>query len=200
MTDLALFYKQDACRRAQLKAPCSAITCHFRLQIEQPLRDMSPKSLHLLKLAVLEFSLFFAQTVIFFLVAVFISHFLESRELLNAYSEAKLGKSLIAEFWFTLLGVVVVLGMLSLVAGIARTNALGRLSAEVLQEVPRTIYFFGSSLTGTALAWVIHEWAYGTPSEAINALGAAAIFAAGAFGTGFTLKALLNRQGPRHAP
>jgi hypothetical protein len=155
---------------------------------------MRPKIAQLLEVAVLEFSVFLAQTAVFFLVAVFISHFLESRELLSAYTEAKLGKHLMAEFWFTLLGVVVVLGMLSLIAGIAHTNALGRLSVEVLQEVPRTIYFFGSTLTGTAFAWVVHEWAYGARSQAINALGAAATFAAAAFATGFILKALLNRR------
>lgn len=154
---------------------------------------MRPKIVQLLKVAALEFSVFLAQTAVFFLVAVFLSHFLESRELLNGYTEAKLGKHLIAEFWFTLLGVVVVLGILSLIAGIAHTNALGRLSAEVLQEVPRTIYFFGSTLTGTAFAWVVHEWAYGTRSQAIDALGTAAIFVVAAFGTGFILRALLNR-------
>jgi len=155
---------------------------------------MRTKIVRLLKVGVLELSVFAAQTAVFFLVAVFLSHFLESRELLAGYTEAKIGKHLIAEFWFTLLGVVVVLGILSLVAGIAHTNALGRLSAEVLQEVPRTIYFFGSTLTGTALAWVGHELAFGTRSEAINALGTAAYIAAVAFGTGFILKALLNRR------
>jgi hypothetical protein len=161
---------------------------------------MNLKLAKLLEVAALEFAVFLAQTAVFFLVAVFLSHFLESRELLNAYTEAKLGKHLMAEFWLTLLGIVVVLGMLSLVAGIAHTNALGRLSAEVLQEVPRTIYFFGSTLTGTAFAWVVREWAYGTRSEAINALSVGTTFAAAAFATGFLLKALLNRESSRRVP
>lgn len=150
----------------------------------------------LLKLAGLEFGVFLAQIVVFFLVAVFLSHFLESRELLSTYTEAKLGPHLTSEFWLTLLGVVVVLGFLSLIAGIAHTNALGRLSSEVLQEVPRTIYFFGSTAAGTAFAWTIHEWAHGTRAAAIDALGAAAIFASGAFLAGFVLKALLSSRTP----
>ncbi|WER45592.1 hypothetical protein CupriaWKF_15030 [Cupriavidus sp. WKF15] len=162
---------------------------------------MNQKIEKLLKLAALEFGVFLAQMAVFFLVAVFLSHFLESRELLNAYTEAKLGNHLLAEFWFTLLGVVVMLGLLSLIAGIAHTNALGRLSSEVLQEVPRTIYFFGSTAAGTASAWAVHEWAYGTSSAAIEALRAAAIFASGAFVAGFILKALLSstKSGDRHA-
>jgi hypothetical protein len=157
---------------------------------------MRIKLLNLLKIAIIEFSLFSAQSAIFFLVALFLTHLLESRDLLNTYTESKLGRNLIAEFSLTLIGVLVVLGVLFLIARIARTNALGRLSEEVLQEVPRTIYYFGSTITGTGLAWVFHEGVYGSPDDAIQTLFTAAKFASASFAIGFILKASLSGHTP----
>ncbi len=154
---------------------------------------MSIVSADFKKFVALEASLFMAQTMVFFLVAFFFSHFLSSKELLDKYTSLKFSEHLLPEFWFTMLGVIVVLGTLSLVAGFAGTTSLGVISAEVLQEVPRTIYFFGTTLTGTAMAWVMYHAIYGDTSSSLDALKAVFVLSGGSFSFGIALKAGLNR-------
>lgn len=153
---------------------------------------MNQKTEKLLKLAALEFGVFFAQTAVFFVVAMCTSHFLKDKVLLQKYSDSKISEHIFPELLYTIIGVLLVLGLLSFVSRLGPTNALGRLSAEIEQEVPRTILFFGSTLTGTVLAWAGHEFFYGTVSAFFHALGAALMIATPSFTVGFILKALLK--------
>jgi hypothetical protein len=144
-----------------------------------------------------EASLFIAQAFIFFLVATFSSHFLASEELLRKFSDSKLSDSTSAEFWFTLLGVIVILGFLSLLSGFARLSAVGRISSEVLLEVPRTFYLFGSTITGTGLAWVVYDTFHSDLPTVLTDLKATMLFAGGSlfFGAGLKFGLMRSQHG-----
>lgn len=140
-----------------------------------------------------ELCIFSSQVFVFFLVAVFTSDFLRNEERLNEFSISKVNGNTMTELGLTLLAITVALGVLTILSALASSKFIERLSHEILQELPRTIYFFGSSITAITIAVAVfidnHPTASTKPASGFAAI--AVFFALSFFTYGCGLKALL---------
>lgn len=126
-----------------------------------------------------EFVIFISQVAVFFMVAVFTSNFLNSEEKLAAFSEQKINDGSLAELGLTFLAILVVIGLFSALGRIFDNKYVDHYVNEILYEMPKTIYVFGSAATGTMLA--ISLFAYLHPTDEVNAKGFAVLSAFFAF-------------------
>lgn len=99
-----------------------------------------------------EFIIFTSQIFIFFIVAVFTSDFLRSEDRLVKYAELKINSGSMIELGLTFTAVFVVIGCLSAIGKVFSNKIVDSYIHEILCEIPKTIYFFGSSVTGVMLA------------------------------------------------
>lgn len=120
-----------------------------------------------------EFVIFVSQVAVFFMVAVFTSNFLNSEEKLVAFSEQKINGGSLAELGLTLLAILVVIGLFSALGRIFDNSHVEHYVNEVLCEMPKTIYVFGSAATGAMLA--ISLFAHLHPTDEVNAKGFAVL-------------------------
>lgn len=120
-----------------------------------------------------EFVIFISQVAVFFMVAVFTSNFLNSEEKLVKFSEQKINDGSLAELGLTFLAILVVIGLFSALGRIFENKHIEYYVNEVLCEMPKTIYVFGSAATGAMLA--ISLFAYLHPADDVNAKGFAAL-------------------------
>jgi hypothetical protein len=100
-----------------------------------------------------------------------------------------------SELGYTLLAILLTLGALSaLVIASSSDGFFSKLVQEVRLELPRTMYLFGSSITGTtlALSCLVALHASSSVKPAAGYAGMALIFALAFFGFGFGLKAWLS--------
>ncbi|MGP9677842.1 hypothetical protein ACT3TC_04240 [Halomonas sp. AOP27-A1-41] len=116
-----------------------------------------------------EFVIFMSQIAVFFMVAVFTSNFLNSEEKLVAFSEQKINDGSLAELGLTFLAILVVIGLFSALGRIFDNKYLDYYVNEVLCEMPKTIYVFGSAATGAMLA--ISLFAHLHTTNEVNAKG-----------------------------
>lgn len=100
------------------------------------------------------------------MVAVFTSNFLKSESALVAYAEQKINEGSMGELSLTFLAILVVVGLFAAVGRIFTADIVESYISNVLSEVPRTIYFFGSSVTGVMLAIFLFISNNGGQSEA----------------------------------
>lgn len=101
----------------------------------------------------LEFSVYLSQIFMFFVAAVLSSRMLSDEAALIKFMESKIHEGSTAEAGYILLATLFTLGVFSALAAFLRNTLwLDALSKTVLKEIPRTIYFFGSSVSGTVLA------------------------------------------------
>lgn len=126
-----------------------------------------------------EFVIFMSQVAVFFMVAVFTSNFLNSEERLVAFSEQKINDGTTAELGLTFLAILVVIGFFAALGRIFDNKYVEYYVNEVLCEMPKTIYVFGSAITGTMLA--IALFAHLHPTDEVNAKGFAIFSAVFAF-------------------
>jgi hypothetical protein len=139
--------------------------------------------------------LFTAQVTIFFLVAMFFSHFFSSEGRLSEFASSKINIHTSSEFGFTVLAISVVLGALSFFTADSRQPASRELAKELRLELTRTIYFFGATITATALAIVFFLSSSKVAAEAAAAPMAATMaiwIAVAAFSYGVIFKGLLT--------
>lgn len=120
-----------------------------------------------------EFVVFLSQIAVFFMVAVFTSNFLNSEEKLVAFSEQKINDGSLAELGLTFLAILVVIGLFSALGKIFDNKCVDHYVNEILCEMPKTIYVFGSAATGAMLA--ISLFAHLHPTDEISAKGFAAL-------------------------
>ena len=99
-----------------------------------------------------ELVVFCSQVLIFFVVAIFTSDFLKSEERLVKYTEAKINDGSMAELGLTFIAILFVIGIFSAIGKIFDNKITDDFVHEILCEIPKTIYFFGSSVTGVMLA------------------------------------------------
>lgn len=98
---------------------------------------------------------FFAQTLVFFLVAVFMSGLLTQESALVDFVNSKINKNTTTEFVATLVALFAVLGAFALfVQGMEKSSSqlAHRIAEEVSLDAPRIVYASGSSITGAVLA------------------------------------------------
>ena len=116
-----------------------------------------------------EFVIFISQVSVFFMVAVFTSNFLNSEESLVKFSEQKINDGSLAELGLTFLAILVVIGLFSALGRIFENKYVEYYVNEILCEMPKTIYVFGSAATGAMLAMSL--FAYWHPTYDVNAKG-----------------------------
>ncbi len=126
-----------------------------------------------------EFVIFMSQVAVFFMVAVFTSNFLNSEEKLVSFSEQKINDGSLAELGLTFLAILLVIGCFSALGRIFDNRHVEYYVNEVLCEMPKTIYVFGSAATGAMLA--ISLFAHLHPIDEVNAKGFAVLSASFAF-------------------
>jgi hypothetical protein len=136
-----------------------------------------------------EFVVFVSQIAVFFMVAVFTSNFLNSEERLVAFSEQKMNDGSFSELGLTFLAILVVIGFFSALGRVFENKYVEYYVNEVLCEMPKTIYFFGSAATGTMLA--ISLFIHLNPTSESSAQGFALLsltfaFMVFAYGCGFS--------------
>ncbi len=103
-----------------------------------------------------ELALYLSQIFIFFVVAALSSNMLKDESALTSYISGKINDHSLEEVLYIIVATLFALGVLSALAKAFENVAwLESISDEVLNEAPRAIYFFGSSVTGTLIATAI---------------------------------------------
>ena len=116
-----------------------------------------------------EFVVFMSQVAVFFMVAVFTSNFLNSEDKLIAFSEQKISDGSLAELGLTFMAILVVIGFFAALGRVFENRHVEYYVNEVLCEMPKTIYVFGSAATGAMLA--ISLFAHLHPTDEVSAKG-----------------------------
>jgi drug/metabolite transporter (DMT)-like permease len=126
-----------------------------------------------------ELCVYISQIIIFFFVAVLTSNLLRDEKQFEIYINSKINENTSFELTATVLAIAVTLGIIAGIAKAAtKTSLIERVANEVLAEVPRTVYVFGSSISGTLLAWALFSQLHPDPQTSIGFLLYVALFAA----------------------
>ncbi len=128
------------------------------------------------KFIVSEFIVFLSQIAVFFMVAVFTSNFLNSEEKLVAFSKQKINDGSLTEIGLTFLAILVVIGFFTTLGRIFDNKNVDYFVNEVLYEMPKTIYFFGSAVTGVMLAISLFMFLNPTPEASPQGFGLLTLF------------------------
>lgn len=141
----------------------------------------------------IELCVFLAQVLMIFIVAFLISDSLSSEERLTEFVIGKVHMHTMKELGFTLFAATFVLGLLTLIKEVAPSSYVEKITGEILLELPRTIYLFGSSITASTVA--IAFFISGHPQVATQPASGyfllSAFFALSFFAYGCIAKALL---------
>lgn len=140
----------------------------------------------------IELCVFAAQVLVIFIAAYFISDSLSSEERLTEFVNGKINMHTMKELGLTLFAVTFVLGLLTSIREVVPSSYVEKVSGEVLLELPRTIYLFGSSITAStiAIAFFLSSHPQATTQPAAGYFGLSAFFALSFFGYGCVAKAL----------
>lgn len=142
-----------------------------------------------------EFVIFLSQILVFFIVAVCASNLLTCEEKLVAFAERKIIGNSPSELGYIFLATVLVIGFFAILGRVFDNKYVEFYVNEILYELPRTIYFFGSATTGTMLA--ISLFLYLNPTEDISSqrfLALALIFSIAVFIYGCAFSFALKRK------
>lgn len=97
--------------------------------------------------------IYLSQIMVFFWVAFLVSSSLNNEDALVRFLDAKINNNSISEMGYIILATLITLGILTLISKAAPTTGwLEEVAEDVLSSISRTIYFFGSSVTGSILA------------------------------------------------
>lgn len=102
--------------------------------------------------ALMELATFTCQTFIFYMVAVVSSDLLSDEDRLVAYVSSRIGSIAVQELCIVVPVSFLVVGVLHTLSDKCSSRWAKRLIDRVLQDIPRTIYLFGSSVAGVLLA------------------------------------------------
>lgn len=96
--------------------------------------------------------IYLSQIMVFFWVAFLISNSLKNEDALVKFIDTKFNNNSVSEVGHIILATLITLGILTLIAkAVPPTGWLEELAEDVLSSISRTIYFFGSSVTGSIL-------------------------------------------------
>lgn len=131
-----------------------------------------------------ELAIYLSQIFMFFVVAALTSNMLRDEASLTNYMNARINDHSLEEVGYIIVATLLTIGIFSALSRIIKFSGwLEGLSDEVLNEIPRTIYFFGSSVTGAMVAAAI--FLHNHPSVKAPAIGywlfMAFVFGLGAF-------------------
>lgn len=144
-----------------------------------------------------ELALYISQIFIFFVVAVLSSNMLKDESALVAYMGTKINNNSLQEVGYIIAATIFALGVFSLLARAVEGIAwLESISDEVLNEAPRAVYFFGSSVTGALVAAAIFVHNHPSPGSVgvIHWISMSGIFGLGGFVYGCGLHWFCRRK------
>ncbi|WP_264876020.1 hypothetical protein [Vibrio agarivorans] len=99
-----------------------------------------------------ELVVFVSQILVFFVVAVLTSSFLSNEQALTEFASTKINDGSLKELLLTFVAIFFVVGCFTTIQRLTDSEVINDFIDEVLFEIPKTIYFFGSSLSGVMLA------------------------------------------------
>ncbi|HEH9413341.1 hypothetical protein [Aeromonas salmonicida] len=143
-----------------------------------------------------EFVVFTSQILVFFFVAVLTSSFLSDEKALAELAATKINNGSLKELLLTFSAILFVIGCFTTVQKLTDSELVNELIDEILFELPKTIYFFGSSISGVMLALATFI-AFSTTEDNNSTKGYFIItimFAIMAFCYGATVSYLLKRK------
>ena len=110
-----------------------------------------------------EFGLYFSQIIIFSIVGIFASDFLKNEDRLVAYVNTRFNGNSPLEFLYVIFATLSVIGVLKVIDEVVEHKVLKGLITDVVNEIPKIIYFFGSSVAGLMLT--ITMFLYKNPNQ-----------------------------------
>lgn len=102
-----------------------------------------------------EFIIFLSQVSVFFMAAVFTSKFLSDEKKLMDIVGQKINDGSLGDLGLTFLAILVVIGFFTTIGKVFDNKYVEYYVHEVLCEIPKTIYIFGSAATGVMLAVIL---------------------------------------------
>jgi len=106
-----------------------------------------------LMFVITELMIFFSQIMVFFFAAAITSNLLRDEKQLVSYMDSKINENMWYDILGTILAISAAIGVIACITkALAKSSLLERVADEVLNELPRTAYFFGSSTAGAMLA------------------------------------------------
>lgn len=139
----------------------------------------------------MEFATFVCQTSIFYMVAVLSSDLLSDEDRLVAYVSSRIGSTAVLELCIVVPVSFFIVGVLHTVSDRCSSRWIKRLIDKVLQDIPRTIYLFGSSVAGVLLALSTFSYKSADPNVVtgsiifVSAIAATTFFVYGCFASYF---------------
>lgn len=148
----------------------------------------------------IEFCVFISQVVVIFFVSFFISDMFRSEGRLTEFVNGKVNTNTITELLLTIGALIFVMGALAVAKEFIPSNMVEKIAGDVLHELPRTIYLFGSSITAVtaAVATFIYNHPESTSKPAAGFFAMSAMFAFTFFAFGCGAKALLTLKKNRN--
>lgn len=104
------------------------------------------------ELVATELCVFLSQFFVFFIVTFFISNMLNDEDKLTDFVSGKLNGSTSLEIFLTLFAITSVIGLLFFIREMTISGFAEKVAREVIRELPRTIYLFGSSISAVTIA------------------------------------------------
>lgn len=146
---------------------------------------------------ILESLIYSSQIFMFFVAAVLASGMLNDELALTKFVESTLHDGSTGEVVYIIVSAFLTLGVFSFIAFFLKKNKwLDEVSKAVVKEIPRTIYFFGSSVSGSMLA--VSVFVAKNPGVDVPPANAwllmVLVFSLGAFLFGFALSYGMNRK------
>jgi hypothetical protein len=106
-----------------------------------------------------EILIYISQVMVFFWVTFLVSGSLNNEDGLANFLNSKINENSLSEVGYIILATVITLGIVSVITRVAPPNGwLDELAYEVLLSMSKTIYFFGSSVTGSLLAVALFSY------------------------------------------
>ena len=131
-----------------------------------------------------EVLVYISQVMVFFWVTFLVSGSLTNEDKLVAYLSTKINDNSLSEVAHIVLGTVITFGIILMIIKASPSSRwLEELADDVLASISRTVYFFGSSVTGSILAVALYS-KLNPAKENPNPefwLGLSAVFGLGAF-------------------
>jgi len=156
------------------------------------------------KVFLTELAIYVAQLLIFALIALLVSGFLTDEATLHRILEERINDLSLRELAATLISVFAMIGILSFIKDRTGAKFLDEIMSSVYEELPRTIYLFGSSVGGTliTLSFYLISSSKSQPGDIRLGYGTimlALLFSIAFFFTGYICK-IKAKRGPVQQP
>ncbi|MGN7919698.1 hypothetical protein [Lysobacter sp. 22409] len=161
--------------------------------------DLKPKEdVSTLQFIGTEGGIFLASVASLYLLIWLSTNQLSTEESVNRVLMSKLQGNTVSDLGYTILALFIVYSPIGLALRYKRGGMIYRIADAIIDELPRTIYFFGANLTAVSLAGCIYLQATNDAASG-KFLGFAVFFAATFFSGGCFLKSVLKAASEHEA-